>query len=1004
MRAKCCARMVFSLIAASGLGVCGQGNLALSFHKKFGPDNGLSSYNVSKIIQDRFGFIWAATQDGLNRFGGKDFIIYSKSAPERNRILGNAINDIVEDTSRNLLWLTSSYSGLNAVDLRTGKVELALAMPKSWTRCINVTKKYIWLGGNGGLQIFDPQSGKLDKALSPTLTKGGIKNAATISFIFVDQYGHVWANYVNYGLRVYDASSKKLLYDYPSRGVIDLDQKDNLEFTSRLAPLGDSAFVIGTDRGFRLVRYNAQGLAAQSREDLPLNAQFGQTQIFSCAVDGKEKLWFSTPGHLYRADAGLGSFLDVKDIAQRDERTWFALVQCILVDNEENLWVGGEKGIAFSRNIKPAFLPFNKWPGSLIEMEHVTSLFAESDSLVWVCTQDGFYRVNCKSDLVQLIQSGSGFDFCFKSKTGTVIISGNKGTFAINKANKVVPIGEVYPELKALNHEGLNSAVEWKDTLLVLGSPTMKGICLWNTRAHNLHQVIISDEEGTASTIENLYSDHQGRIWVLCDDGIGICDPEKGIVEKIGVSDPQGRTPLSLFFDMCEGDGDFWLALYGKGIIRMDSARKIKKIYSTDEGLTNTGVYKLFPYKDSLLFVSSNNGLFEINMRSDRVKEFNQEDGLNSSHFEERAGFIDGNTFYVGGVNGFSMVLPENIQPNLEAPLLYIDRVTVESASGLLDSSYLGLARMTLPPSTIETNIYFSAIYRSDPGRSHFAYKVQEIDTNWIPLKERHLPLTGLKPGTYHVRLRASNEDGSYSVEKEIILVLQPHWYQTWWFNVMIIVVIIATVLGLFRYKVDELKRHQQIRKDLASDLHDDLGSTLNAVKVFTHLARKEPGDPTHLNQIEESLTEASLSLRDMIWVLDDNRDNVGGLIERIQKFAVPLTRAKGIGLECVISEETKDKKISKTEKRNLLLIAKEAINNAVKYAECQIIKIDLSTVHGHCALCIEDDGVGFNRDDPPAQGQGLKNIVHRAHQIHRSAKITSQAGRGTKVQIGGLL
>ena len=103
-----------------------------------------------------------------------------------------------------------------------------------------------------------------------------------------------------------------------------------------------------------------------------------------------------------------------------------------------------------------------------------------------------------------------------------------------------------------------------------------------------------------------------------------------------------------------------------------------------------------------------------------------------------------------------------------------------------------------------------------------------------------------------------------------------------------------------------QIKKQQQIRKDIASDLHDDIGSTLNTLKIFAHLAKKEPDKEEHLDQVEHSLTQASLGLRDMIWVLDDTKDSVYELMERIKKYALPVCQVNGIHFEGNIKKPAK--------------------------------------------------------------------------------------------------
>lgn len=228
---------------------------------------------------------------------------------------------------------------------------------------------------------------------------------------------------------------------------------------------------------------------------------------------------------------------------------------------------------------------------------------------------------------------------------------------------------------------------------------------------------------------------------------------------------------------------------------------------------------------------------------------------------------------------------------------------------------------------------------------------------------------------------------------------IRPHWYQTAWVKVSAALLLIALAFLFYRYRIAQLKKQHQIRKDIASDLHDDIGSTLNAVKLFTHLAQNDPGNRTHLQKIETFLVEATAGLRDMIWVLDNSEDNVQELFDRLKKFAVPAAAAKGIALEFVADVDVYEAQLTKTEKRNLLLIAKETINNAIKHSDCRHITVHLSRQKNKFSLLITDDGKGFVANGK-AEGNGLRNLDRRAQQINYRLELRSAPNEGTKLLV----
>src|SRR6185503_10226208 len=175
-------------------------------------------------------------------------------------------------------------------------------------------------------------------------------------------------------------------------------------------------------------------------------------------------------------------------------------------------------------------------------------------------------------------------------------------------------------------------------------------------------------------------------------------------------------------------------------------------------------------------------------------------------------------------------------------------------------------------------------------------------------------------------------------------------------------------------------KREEYIRKQVASDLHDELGSTLNSVKVFTNLALMEKNNTSHLEKIKEATQSAISGVKDIIWVLDDKRDTLDHLLSRINQFAKPLCEAASISYNQQ-SGGNETYKLGKEEKRNLYMIIKESINNSIKYSECSAIELLIKNKGGKLNITISDNGKGFDKEKITS-GYGLKNILHRSEEI----------------------
>ncbi len=295
-------------------------------------------------------------------------------------------------------------------------------------------------------------------------------------------------------------------------------------------------------------------------------------------------------------------------------------------------------------------------------------------------------------------------------------------------------------------------------------------------------------------------------------------------------------------------------------------------------------------------------------------------------------------------------------------------------------------------------HLFQDIVYPYDKNKVKYAYKIAGLHKEWINLNTQNfITLIGLYPGTYHLQVKAFGEDMTTGEIKELTLVFSPKWYQTLWFKLVLIVLILALGYGAYRIRINQLKHEHQIRTKLASDLHDDLGSTMNSVKVYANLAIMERGAEKYLFKIKESAQEAIVGIRDIIWVLDDSKDSIEDLFTRISSFAASLCEANNITYKLVITQEARDYKLSQGERRNLYMILKEAVNNAVKYAEARELVLSASLKKGKPEIQIADDGKGFDTNTGP-EGNGLNNMQRRAKEIKFYFQISSAPGSGTSI------
>jgi signal transduction histidine kinase/ligand-binding sensor domain-containing protein len=969
---------------------------------KYTQSEGLSSYYITKIIRDAYGFMWVGTQEGLNRFDGKTFQVFSKQSIPKHRLVSSYVADLAEDTARNQIWVLTSYAGINAININTRVVTQQITLDRDrkplsekWVRCLYVKGDTLWLGGHGILAAYSIKTNNwLDINIEQKI--GMRPGECNISKITYDRHGRLWVFSDGYGIAVLN-NRFELINTF--RNELANGFYDNRKLRFWDLALRDNMLYVATSWGLRLFTTGSKAVTyvPNRTKGIPDRAEI-QSITFSSA----NTLLFATTNRFYSLDVSTRQLQTWYDENKTDD--WLSATYQIVYDSAaQKVWIGTQPGLASFSLRKTAFTPFSKSFNSETTMRHAFSVLPATEETIYSGNENGLFHINALTKEIIQISNASSNLLLFKDAPGNVFVSNKKGFFLL-KDKKIQPARTRFPCLQPLENDQLSCGMQFNDSLILFGSIIQKGLTVWNTRSNQIkiyHKDSVQNTVEGLSIIDFLYKSRNGKAFILTEKSVIDFNPITGHYTTYTITDENTGTVLSNFMDMCETADSYWIATYGNGLIETDKRFRIKRIIATSDGLSNNCVYRTFSFRDSFVIATTNYGLSVINCVTNHIRNSFQSDGLQSDFFEQLCGYQSGNKIYAGGVNGFTIIEPEYFYMNRQSPKLYLDNIKIETKSGITDTSNFSLAEITIPNNALQTTITFSALNYPNPVRVAYAYKIAELNSDWINLGSRNFfNLIGLAPGKYTMLVRASNEDGIWNeTPLQLSLLFLPQWYQTGWFKLLVLLITAALLYSLVRYRISQIKKQQQIRKEIANDLHDDIGSTLNTVKIFTHLAKREPQNEDHLNQIEESITQATYGLRDMIWVLDDNEDTIFELLERIKKFALPVCQANHIHFTCTYKADKNGKPISKTEKRNLLLIAKEAINNSIKYANCSHIQVVAKQETNQIHLLISDDGSGFEQSNV-IKGNGLSNIQYRANQISYKLHITSTIGKGTMVEL----
>jgi len=227
-----------------------------------------------------------------------------------------------------------------------------------------------------------------------------------------------------------------------------------------------------------------------------------------------------------------------------------------------------------------------------------------------------------------------------------------------------------------------------------------------------------------------------------------------------------------------------------------------------------------------------------------------------------------------------------------------------------------------------------------------------------------------------------------------------PPWWKTVWFYACIAVVVLAVLYAAHRFRLRQVFRAAELRDRIARDLHDEVGSSVSTIAIYSKIAYEQTGNPEFdsksiLKKVSDYATEIMESMNDIVWSINTRNDGFEQIVSRMRDHASQLLEAGGYTLDFRFDEGLSSKKLDMEKRRHLYLIYKEAVNNIVKYAGGTHVRINIDYVQRSFRLEVRDDGKGFE-PDAIRKGNGLSNMRHRAKSLGGQLSIESGPGLGT--------
>ncbi len=824
-------------------------------------EQGLSQSTVNCILQDRYGFMWFGTQDGLNRYDGYNFTIYRHRAGDADSLSANYIWSLAEDQDGGL-WIATDGGGLDRFDRNTGKFihyqagSTSDSLTTNFIRVVYPDREgTLWVGTNGGgLHKFDRVTGRFTR-----YQQSGPDSLSSnfIRAIYEDQAGALWIGTDGGGLDRFDRSTGRFTHYQHEPG--NPNSLGNDAVTTVLEDQSGRLW-IGT-AGSGLDQFDrATGRFTHYRYNPNDPHSLSQNVVQTIYEDRAGSLWVSTfGGGLNRFDRDREQFIryqnDPSDPHSLSDNSILSLYE----DRGGILWIGtSASGLATADRSAAAFALYQVRPNDAnsLSQNSVWTIYQDQQGLLWIGTSGGgLDRLDRSTGQFTHYRHDPADPNSLSNNVIRVIREDHEGMLwlgmnggQVDRFDRATGRFSHYPITPGDSARPLQgfilSIYEDRDGTLWIGT-SGAGPQRLDRQAGRFvpYQSEWCDLCLSTSYVKALYEDQAGSLWVgTGGEGLVQLDQTaKRIVRyRANPADPQSLSHDIVQSILQDRSGVLWVGTWG-GLNRFDAATETFTQFTQQDGLPNDLVYGILEDEQGYLWLSTNAGLTRFDPRANTFENYDASDGLQSNEFNAGAFFqsVDGELFF-GGIDGFNSFYPDQIKrDNPYLPPVILTALTQNGNPVTHDLAAENLRAITFQWPNNSFEFEFAALSFAQPEKNQYAYQLDGFDQAWNASgTQRFGRYTNLPGGTYTLRLKASNKDGVWNEQgAALTITIVPPFWETWWFRGAIGLLVIGGLIGGYRLRVKSIEtQRRELQAQVAqrtAELQQEIEQRLRAEEAL---------------------------------------------------------------------------------------------------------------------------------------------------------------------------
>ena len=949
--------------------------------RRYDVPQGLAHSRVNCIFQDSKRFLWIGTWEGLSCFDGSGFESYGEDSG-----LGTALVNTVAEDPTGRLWVGTNGNGL--ARLLEDPAEISAAPP-------GVRFEAFRVGDD------DPASENVDEVL---FAEHGTPWCLTDAGVFRGQWkvggGLAFECVVRGKPRNLNATRAACL---DSRGrmwfgvgerlvVVEGGRVDELElppgFPTSLVLLEaahDGRILAAHARGLFELR-EPGGAAPIDWRPIHLDLEPGR-EIRCLASDGAGRTWVGTSKGLFLLGADFPRLFTAAHGLPDD------FVRTLHVDDEGHLWIGTNSRGACELG-QETIVRWSRAGG--LPSDDVVAVVESADGRIYGSTSlAGLFEI-VGERAVPIAGSGlPPFD-----RVGPRLFQDARGGWWVGAEDGVHR--SPGPELRLGEGE-----IEGFAGLPVVGAPdafcegTAGDVWIGSTNDAVLRVAPGSAPSEVLSGLPSapgpMHFDRSGTLWIGARRSILRLRAERA--ETLEPSEGLPETSPRAFHQ--DRAGRFWIGLRNRGVSMTEepaAAQPRFRNWSTREGLSSGAVWSIAEDRFGRIYLGTGRGLDRLDPESGLVEHFTEAEGLPGSVVNDLLADAGGDVWIAtsGGLARLRPAPPRDAPP---APTVVIRRVQLAGREVPLPER--GVSAWTLPPiDQAQANLRVEYVEPGPERGVQYEYRLEGAGGGFsAPTEQRSVDYARLAPGDYRFVVRSTRGGSPGSLE---FRVLPPLWRRGW-FLAAAAALVAAVAYALHRSRVRRVLALEGVRTQIATDIHDDLGSGLAQIAILTEVAKREspPSAQGHLDEAARLARSMRESMSDIVWAIDPRRDRFADLVQRMRQAAFNLLEAEGLRVEfrAPADEAIEGVGLAPDRRRHLLLALKETLTNVSRHARASTVEIEVKLESRELVLTVQDDGAGF---DPSVErrGNGLASLERRARSLSGTIEIRSAPGKGTRVEI----